>query len=57
LEVSHNKPGHFAAQCAEPYRPGERRQPPFGVHAIADGGTEDDAIERPAAAVEDSKNA
>ena len=32
-----NKPGHFAAQCAEPYRPRERRQPTIGVNAIADG--------------------
>jgi len=32
-----NKPGNFVAQCAEPYRPRERRQPPIGVHAIADG--------------------
>ena len=39
-----NKPGHFAAQCAEPYRPRERRQPPVGVHAMADGDTEVDAI-------------
>jgi len=52
-----NKPGHFAAQCAEPYRRRERRQPPVGVHAIADGDSEEDAIEHPADAVEDSKNA
>jgi len=52
-----NKPGHFAAQCAEPYRPRERRQPPVGVRAISDGDTEEDEIEHPADAVEDSKNA
>jgi len=51
-----NKPGHFAALCAEPYRPRERRQPPIGVHAIADGDAEEDEIEHPADAVEDSKN-
>jgi len=51
------KPGHFAAQCAEPYRPRERRQQPIGVHAIADGKVEEDEIEHPADAVEDSKNA
>ena len=47
-----NKPGHFAAQCAEPYRPRERRQPPVGVHAIADGDVEEDEMEHPADAVE-----
>jgi len=52
-----NKPGSLAAQCAEPHRPRERRQPPVGFHAIADGDTEDYAIEHPAEAVEDSKNA
>jgi len=52
-----NKSGHFAAQCAEPYRPRERRQPPFGVHAIADSAVEEDEIEHPVDAVEDSKNA
>jgi len=52
-----NKPGHFAAQCAEPCRPRERRKPPIGVHAIADGNVEEDEIERPADAVNDSKNA
>jgi len=52
-----NEPGHFAAQCAEPYRLRERRQPPVGVHAIADGDAEEDEIEHPADAVEDSKNA
>jgi len=36
-----NNPGHFAAQCAEPYRPCERRQPPIGVHSIADGNVEE----------------
>jgi len=51
------KPGHFAAQCAEPCRPRERRQPPFGVHAIADGTVEEDEIEHPADAVDESKNA
>jgi len=35
-----SKPGHFAAHNAEPYRPRERRQPPIGVHAIADGNVE-----------------
>jgi len=50
-----NKPGHLAAQCAEPYRPRERRQPPVGVHAIADGDTADEEIEHPVEAVEDSK--
>jgi len=52
-----NKPGHFAAQCSEPYRPCERRQPPIGVHALADGNVEEDEIEHPADAVYDSKNA
>jgi len=52
-----NKPGHCAAQCSQPYRPRERRQPPIGVHAIADGHVEEDEIEHPADAVEDSKNA
>jgi len=32
-----NKQWHVAAQCAEPYRPRERRQAPIGVHALADG--------------------
>jgi len=32
-----NQPKHFAAQCAEPYRSRERRQPLIVVHAIADG--------------------
>jgi len=52
-----NKQGHLAAQCAEPYRPRERRQPPIGVHAIAEGDAEEDEIEHPADAVKDSKNA
>ena len=52
-----NKTGHFAAQCAEPYRFRERRQPSVGLHAIADGDTEDEEIEHPADVVEDSKNA
>jgi len=47
-----NKPGHFAAQCAEPYRPRERRQPPIGVHALAEGNVEEDEIEHPADAVD-----
>jgi len=50
-----NKPGHFAAQCAEPYRPRERRQPPISVHALADGNVEEDEVEHPADAVDDSK--
>jgi len=52
-----NKPGHLAAHCAEPYRPRERRQPPIGVHALADGNVEEDEIEHPADAVDSSKNA
>ena len=52
-----NQRGHCAAQCAELYRPPERRQPPIGVHAIADGNVEEDEIEHPADAVEDTKNA
>ena len=52
-----NKPGHFAAQYAEPYRPHDRRPPSIGVHALADGYVEEDEIEHPADAVEDSKNA
>jgi len=28
-----NKPGHFAAQCAEPYRPRERRSPVIAVNS------------------------
>jgi len=51
-----NKPGHFAAQCAEPCRPRERRQPTIGVHAIEDGDAEDDEVEHRNDAVEDSKN-
>jgi len=51
-----NKPGHFAAQCGEPYRPRERRQPPIGVHAVADGNAEEYEIDHPADAVDDSKN-
>jgi len=31
-----NLPGHFAAQCGEPYRPLDRRQPSMGGYAIAD---------------------
>jgi len=52
-----NQPGHLAAQCAELYRPRERRQPTIGVHAIADGNVEEDEIEHPADAADDSKNA
>jgi len=52
-----NMPGHFAAQCAEPYRPCERRQPPIAVHALADVHVEKDEIEHPTDAVDDSKNA
>jgi len=52
-----NKPGHFAAQCAEPYRPRERRQPPVGFHAIADDDVDDDGTEDPAVDINGSKNA
>jgi len=52
-----SKPGHVAAQCAEPYRPRERRQLPIGGHAIADSNFEEEEIEYPADAFEDSKNA
>jgi len=31
-----NKPGHFAAQCAEPYRPRERRQPVISVNSVTE---------------------
>ena len=52
-----NKPGHFAAKCAEPYRPRERRQPPVGVHAIADGDRdEEDETKDPAVDLVGSKN-
>jgi len=51
-----HKPEHFAAQCAEPYRPRERRQPTIGVHAIANGDAEEDKVDRPNDAVEDAKN-
>jgi len=51
-----HKLGHFAAQCAEPYLPRERRQPPIGVHAVAEGNVEEDEVEHPAVAVDDSKN-
>jgi len=51
-----NKPGHFAAQCAEPYRPRERRKQTISVHAIADGDAEEDEVEHTNDAVEDSKN-
>jgi len=52
-----NKPRRFAAQCAEPYRPREHCQLPIVVHAIAEGNVEEDEIEYPADAVDDSKNA
>jgi len=29
-----NKPGHFATQCAEPYRPRERRSPVIAVNSV-----------------------
>jgi len=31
-----NKPGHFAAKCAEPYRPRERRPPIIGVNSVTE---------------------
>jgi len=31
-----NKPGHFAAQCAEPYRPRERRPPVISVNSVTE---------------------
>jgi len=31
-----NKPGHFAAQCAEPYRPSERRPPVIAVNSVTE---------------------
>jgi len=31
-----NKPGHFAAQCAEPYRPRERRPPVIAVNYVTE---------------------
>jgi len=31
-----NKPGHFAAQCAEPYRPRERRPPVIAVNSVTE---------------------
>jgi len=52
-----NKSGHFAAQGAEPYRPRERRQPPVVVHFIAVSDVEEEEIELPVDAVEDSKSA
>jgi len=30
------KPGHFAAQCAEPYRPRERRPPVIAVNSVTE---------------------
>ena len=51
-----SRPGHVSAQCAEQYRPRERRRPPIGVHALADGNVEEDEVEHPADAVDDSKN-
>ena len=52
-----NKPGHFAAQCAEPYRPRERGQPPVGVHAIAESDSDgEDETKDPAVDIDGSKN-
>jgi len=31
-----NKPGHFAAQCAEPYRPRERRPSVIAVNSVTE---------------------
>jgi len=31
-----NKPGHFAAQCAEPYRPRARRPPVIAVNSVTE---------------------
>jgi len=31
-----NKPGHFAAQCAEPYRPHERRSLVIAVNSVTE---------------------
>jgi len=31
-----NKPGHFAAKCAEPYRPRERRSPVIAVNSVTE---------------------
>jgi len=31
-----NKPGHFAARCAEPYRPRERRPPVIAVNSVTE---------------------
>jgi len=31
-----NKPGHFAAQCADPYGPRERRSPVFSVNFVTE---------------------
>jgi len=31
-----NKPGHFAAQCAEPYRPRERRPPVIAANSVTE---------------------
>jgi len=31
-----NKPGHFAAQCAEPYRPRERRSPVISMNSVTE---------------------
>jgi len=49
-----NKPGHFAAQCADPYRPRERRPPVIAVNSV----TEDTkpAAESDSNASTDSKN-
>jgi len=31
-----NKPGNFAAQCAEPYQPRERRSPVIAVNSVTE---------------------
>jgi len=55
---SWKKPVHFAAHCAEPYRPRERCQPPAGAHSIANGNiNEDEETEGPAVDVNGSKTA
>jgi len=52
-----NKPGLFAAEFVESYRPRERRRPPVGVHAITNGDTKDDATEDPTEDINASQNA
>jgi len=52
------KPGHFSAQCANPYRPRERRQPRVVVHSLADIDADegdDDDKDVPGAQIEDLK--